>query len=105
MRLGGVHKVGERDAYLVEHVTDIKTERYYFDSQVGLLLRKMTISQTVLMPIPEQIDFEDYRDVDGVRVPFTIRYSAIDTFNSWTRTFTEIKRNAVVEDTLFAPPK
>ena len=60
--------------------------------------------QTVLMPFPEQVDFEDYRDVDGVKVPFTIRYSAIDTFNSWTRTFTEIKRNAAVEDTLFATP-
>jgi len=104
MRLGGVHKVGDRDTYLVEQVKDNRTERYYFDSQTGLLLRKITISQTVLLPIPEQIDFEDYRDVDGVKVPFTIRYSAIDTYNSWTRTFTEIKRNAVVEDTLFAMP-
>ena len=104
MRFGGVRKVGERDTYLVEHVTDTKTERYYFDTQTGLLLRKTTVTQTVLIPIPEQIDFEDYRDVDGVKVPFTIRYSAIDTFSSWLRTFTEIKRNAVVEDTLFAMP-
>lgn len=37
-------------------------------------------------------------------VPFTIRYSAIDTYNGWTRAFTEIKRNAVVEDKLFAMP-
>ncbi len=104
MRSGGVQKAGDRDAYVVERVTDIKTERYYFDSQTGLLLRKITINQTALMPFPEQLDFEDYREVDGVKVPFTIRYSAIDTFNSWTRTFTEIKRNAVVEDTLFAVP-
>jgi len=106
MRLGGMQKVGERDAYVVEKVTETRTERHYFDSQTGLLLRKMTINKTVLMPFPEQIDFEDYRDVDGVKVPFTIHYSAIDTFNSWTRTFTDIKRNAAVEDTLFAaPPK
>ena len=109
MRSGGVGKVGERDANIVERVTDSNTERYYFDAQTGLLLRKITINQTVLMPFPEQIDFEDNRDVDGVKVPFIIRYSAIDTFNSWTRTITEIKRNAVLEDTLFAisadPPK
>ncbi len=104
MRSGGVGKVGERDANIVERVTDSNTERYYFDAQTGLLLRKITINQTVLMPFPEQLDFEDYRDVDGVKVPFTIRYSGIDTFNSWTRTFTEIKRNTVVEDTLFAIP-
>ena len=104
MRSGGVQRVGEREAYVVEQMTDSKTERYYFDTQTGLLLRKITINQTVLVPFPEQIDFEDYREVDGVKVPFTIRYSAIDTFDSWTRTFTEIKRNAVLEDTLFAIP-
>lgn len=104
MRSGGVQRVGEREAYVVEQMTDSKTERYYFDTQTGLLLRKITINQTLLVPFPEQIDFEDYRDVDGVKVPFTIRYSAIDTFDSWTRTFTEIKRNAVVADTLFAIP-
>ena len=104
MKLGGMQKVGERDAYIVENATDNRTERYYFDSQTGLLLRKMTTSKTVLMAFPEQVDFEDYRDVDGVKVPFTIRYSAIDTYDSWTRTFTEIKRNAVVDDTLFAIP-
>ena len=104
MRSGGAQKVGDREAYVVEQMTDSKTERYYFDTQTGLLLRKITINQTVLVPFPEQIDFEDYRDVDGVKVPFTIRYSAIDTFDSWTRTFTEIKRNAVLEDTLFAIP-
>jgi len=104
MRSAGVQKVGDREAYVVEQITDSKTERYYFDSQTGLLLRKITINQTVLVPFPEQIDFEDYRDVDGVKVPFIIRYSAIDTYDSWTRTFTEIKRNAVLGDTLFAIP-
>ena len=94
MKLGGMQRVGVRDAYVVEMATDAKTERYYFDSQTGLLLRKMTLNKTMLIPFPEQLDFEDYRDVDGVKVPFTIRYSAIDTFDSWTRTFTEIKRNA-----------
>jgi hypothetical protein len=104
MRLVGTRKVGERDAYLVENVTDTKIERFYFDSQTGLLLRKITLRKTMLMPFPEQVDFEDYCDVDGVRVPFTIRYSAIDTYDSWTRTFTEIKRNAVLSDSLFSAP-
>ena len=104
MRLIGIRKVGERDAYMVENVTDTKIERFYFDSQTGLLLRKMTLRKTMLMPFPEQVDFEDYRDVDGVKVPFTIKYSAIDTYDSWTRTFTEIKRNVVLSDSLFAAP-
>ena len=104
MKLSGIQKVGEREAYVVENATDLKTERYYFDTQTGLLLRKITLNRTVLMPFPEQVDFEDYRDVDGVKMPFTIRYSAIDTYDSWVRTFTEIKRNVAVEDALFAAP-
>jgi photosynthetic reaction center cytochrome c subunit len=104
MKVSGIQKFGEREAYVVENATDTKTERYYFDSQTGLLLRKITLNKTVLMPFPEQVDFEDYRDVDGVKLPFTIRYSAIDTFDSWVRTFTEIKRNVAVEDTLFVVP-
>jgi photosynthetic reaction center cytochrome c subunit len=104
MSLSSVQKVNERDAYLIENATDNRTERYYFDVQTGLLLRKTTLTKTMLMPFPDQIDFEDYRDVDGVKVPFTIRYSAIDTYDSWTRKFTEIKRNAVVDDALFKAP-
>jgi len=101
MRVSGIQRVGERDAYVVESTTDAKTERYYFDTQTGLLLRKITLNKTMLMPFPEQVDFEDYREVDGVKMPFTIRYSGIDTYDSWVRTFTEIKRNVTVDDTLF----
>ncbi|HET6977110.1 MAG TPA: c-type cytochrome [Pyrinomonadaceae bacterium] len=104
MRLTGIQKVGEHETYVVENATDAMTERFYFDSQTGLLLRKVTLNNTVLMPFPEQVDFEDYREVDGVKMPFTIRYSGIDTYDSWVRTFTEIKRNAAVEDTLFVVP-
>jgi photosynthetic reaction center cytochrome c subunit len=104
MRPVGIQKIGEREVYVVENSTDTKVERYYFDSQTGLLLRRIILNKTMLMPFPEQVDFEDYRDVEGVKMPFTIRYSGIDTFDSWTRTFTEIKRNIAVEDALFAIP-
>jgi hypothetical protein len=52
----------------------------------------------VLFSIPEQTDCEDYRDVDGVNLPFTIRTSNIGTFFSSTRKFTEIKHNTSVDD-------
>lgn len=104
MSLVGMQKVNERDAYVVQHSTETRTERYYFDVQTGLLLRKTTLTKTMLMPFPDQTDFEDYRDVDGVKLPFTIRYSAIDTYDSWTRTFAEIKRNAVVDESSFKAP-
>jgi hypothetical protein len=63
------------------------------------------VRPTVLIPILEQFDFEDYRDVGGVKVPFVIRYSGIDTWDSWTRTFTEIKRNVALDEAVFVMPK
>jgi hypothetical protein len=36
---------------------------------------------------------------------FIIRKSAIDTYDSWTRTFGKIKRNLTVDDKLIAKPE
>ena len=80
------------------------TEKWYFDVQTGLLVRKLTLTSTVLLPIPEQIDFEDYREVDGVKLPFTIRISEIDTYFSSTRRFTEIQHGIPLDDGKFKVP-
>jgi photosynthetic reaction center cytochrome c subunit len=104
MQFAGTEKIDGRNMWLVVTSTPETLVTYDFDADTGLLRRKTTINHTFALPIPEQIDFEDYRDVDGVKVPFTIRASAIDTYDSWTRTFTEIKRNVPVEEKLFAKP-
>ena len=105
MRSVGRRKMGDRDFYVVvDRPSEGVSRRYFFDAQTGLLLRISTLTDTVLNPIPEQIDFEDYRDVDGARVPFVVRLSNIDTFNSYTRTITEVRRGVAVEDKLFEMP-
>ena len=104
MRVGR-GRVGERAAHVLIHSpAPGVTERLFFDAETGLLLRRLTLTETVLNPIPEQIDFEDYRDVDGVKVPFTITISNIDTFFSSTRKFTDIKHNVAVDDAQFQMP-
>jgi len=104
MQLAGVEKIDGREMWVVVRSTPEKTSRYYFDAETGLLRRRVAINHAAVLPIPEQVDFEDYRDVDGVKLPFIIRKSAIDTYDSWTRTFAELKRNVAVDDALFAPP-
>ncbi|HEY6263590.1 MAG TPA: photosynthetic reaction center cytochrome c subunit family protein [Candidatus Acidoferrum sp.] len=42
----------------------------YFDRQTGLLLRLVRYAETPLGRNPTQIDYADYRDVNGVKVPF-----------------------------------
>jgi hypothetical protein len=105
MRVAGRRKVGDRDALIVvDRPSEGVSTRYFFDAQTGLLLRITTLTDTMLNALPEQIDFEDYRDVDGVKLPFLVRVSAIDTFNSFTRNITEVKHNVPVDDKLFNMP-
>jgi hypothetical protein len=102
---GGKEKIDGKEVYVLRGQTpDNKGERLYFDTQTGLLLRRITLTPTMVGLIPEQVDFEDYRDVEGMKVPFTIRINSIDSFFSSTRQFTEIKLNVPVDETKFNKP-
>lgn len=104
MRVGR-GKVGDRDAYvLTSQVDDAHTRRFYFDAQTGLLLRVTTYTSTLLGRIPSQTDYEDYREVEGVKLPFTVRMSSVDARSDATRKFTEIKANVAADDAQFNPP-
>jgi hypothetical protein len=78
------------------------TEQLQFDRESGLLLRRSVSTATPLGPLPEQIDYSDYRDVNGVKVPFTVRHA---TWNALTtEKLTEVRFNVPVAETEFAKP-
>jgi len=105
MRVGGRRKVGERDAFVVvDRPSENVQRRYFFDAETGLLLRVVTLTDAVLNQIPEQVDFEDYRDVEGVKIPFTVRVSSVVPVNNQTRAVTEVKPGVPVDDALFVMP-
>jgi photosynthetic reaction center cytochrome c subunit len=81
------------------------TERYYVDSSSGLLLRRVVITSTMIGDIPEQVDYSDYRTIDGVKVPFTVRLAAVDPRDTSTRRFTSVEQNVKIEENKFAMPK
>ncbi|HEY6046953.1 MAG TPA: c-type cytochrome [Pyrinomonadaceae bacterium] len=101
-------ELGGRPVYILIGTTSKDdSERLYFDAETGLLLRRMSFMQTMIGAIPDQIDFEDYRDVDGMKFPFTWRVSSIEVGNPIsTRTFSEVKLNVAVDESKFKmPPK
>lgn len=53
-------------------------ERLYFDAVRGHLLRRERQTPTLVGPLPEQYDFDDYRMVDDVAVPFLLQWSRAD---------------------------
>src|SRR6185295_454528 len=102
---GGKDKIDGTDVHVLRGFgVDGRGERLYFDAQTGLLLRRISSTPTMVGIIPEQVDYEDYRDVDGLKLPFTIRVTTIDSFFSSTRKITEIKLNVPVDETKFNKP-
>lgn len=104
LSVAGRALVGEREAYVVEATPADggSPEKLYFDVQTGLLVRKYSEAKTVLGQFPTQTDYEDYREVDGVKLPFTIRWSIPG--RSWGRKITEVKQNVPVDDAQFNSP-
>lgn len=47
----------------------------YFDQQSGLLLRLVRYGKSPIGRVPTQIDYSDYRDVDGIKMPFHILFA------------------------------
>jgi len=108
LRMAGRDRIGDRAALVVLGTTpEKKRERLFFDAESGLLLRRITYLETMIGVIPQQVDFDDYRDVDGVKLPFTIRLSIVDSTNPYgMRKLSEIKLNAPVDESKFKmPPK
>jgi hypothetical protein len=102
---GGTEKIGERDTQIVRMALGNKRRAaFYFDKETGLLTRRVVTIETPIGVDSEQTDFEDYREVDGVKVAHTIRTSYFDNLYSSTRKFTEIKHNAQVDETQFKAP-
>jgi photosynthetic reaction center cytochrome c subunit len=99
-------KINNRDVYVLNATrADQKREHLYFDSESGLLIRRVADTSTMIGVIPEQIDFEDYRAVDDVKLPGTVRFATVDTQNPMsTRKIDKVEFNVPVDDSLFTKP-
>jgi photosynthetic reaction center cytochrome c subunit len=103
-RVNGKVTIGEKEAYLVSARADGQRVQLYFDVQTGLLLRRVVSGSTRLGSFPEQTDFDDYREVDGVKLPFKTRYSTPNPAAGTTIEFKEITHNVPLDDAKFNPP-
>ncbi len=74
----------------------------WFDTQSGLLVRLVRYAETSLGRNPTQIDYADYRDVDGVKVPF--RWTVARPSGRFTIQVDEMQHNVPIEDARFEKP-
>jgi zinc protease len=100
----GTEKIGDHDAYVIEATVPEGGEptKMYFDTQSGLLLRVVSENHDADGVSHLREDLDDYRDVDGVKLPFTSRQTNGDT--TYTMTISEVHHNVELEDSDFAKP-
>src|SRR5262249_54592233 len=78
----------------------VATESLFFELESGLLLRRLVQTKTAYGNLAEQIDYSDYKEAGGIKIPFTIRYA---TWNQvTTEKFVDAKVNAQIDDAAFA---
>jgi hypothetical protein len=81
----GTENVGGRDAYMVmAWWKSGGADRIYFDVRSGLLLRILHRIESPLGALPLQTDYEDYRDVNGLKIPFIVRVTRVDGITTYT---------------------
>jgi hypothetical protein len=76
--------------------------RLYFDQKSGLLVRMVRYAQTPVGRMPTQIDYADYRDAGGARIPF--RWTLSRPNGRFTIQIADAKVNVPVDDAKFAKP-
>lgn len=96
-------KIDGHDTYLVVGRNEGQPPmRLYFDQQSGLLVRLVRYAETALGRMPTQIDYADYRDADGVKIPY--RWTLARPGNRFTIQIDEVKQNVPVDDAKFTAP-
>jgi hypothetical protein len=99
----GKEKVGNRETYIILATpAEGAPVKMYFDTQTGLMARMDTD-----LEIPEgrfhiETTVDDYREVDGVKIPFTIRQES--SVSSAVIKLTEVKHNVAIDDAKFNKP-
>ena len=102
-RAGAVTTINDRPAQVLEGTSTGGTlAKLYFDRESGLLVRLVRFAPSKVGRMPTQIDYADYRDVAGVKLPFrwTVTWlSGVDTFE-----LTEVQPNVAIDAKVFAKP-
>lgn len=100
MEFGIVDRIDGREVYQIRATTaNNARERLYFDVQTGLLVRRIAYTPTILGNFPYQVDYADYKDFGGVKLPTATRFAVPHI--TWTRKISEVKINAPFDDAKF----
>src|SRR6266480_1198968 len=103
LHAGKSEKIGDReDTSVVGTKEGQPPVKLYFDPQSGLLMRLLRYAESPLGRVPTQIDYADYRAVNGVRTPF--RWTISRPGGRFTIQLENVQQNVPIDDARFAKP-
>jgi hypothetical protein len=104
LRLTKRVKIGEGDTVVIagRHADQPPVEMYFY-AQSGLLVRIVRYAQTPLGLNPTQVDYSDYRDLDGVKIPFL--WTSATPTGKFTIQIESAQKNGAIPDSRFEKPK
>ena len=100
--VAGKSKIGYREVYVLDlQPATGNVERWYLDAQTYLPARINTVATLFSTSVPVEVYLDDWREVDGVKYPFSLTQS----FSRLTLVFTvkEIKHNVEIDAKMFEP--
>lgn len=98
-----ITSIDDREVQIVQGTGATGTRiKLYFDTESGLLARVLRYTSTMIGTVPTQIDYDEYREVAGVKMPFK-------TIVTWTSgqahiELTDVQPNVPIEASRFAQP-
>jgi hypothetical protein len=96
-------KIDGHDTYMLAGRSEGQPPlRLYLEKESGLLLRFIQYAETPLGLNPTRIDYADYRELNGVKMPF--RWTLARPGNRFTIRVEQVQQNIPVDDTKFRSP-
>jgi outer membrane lipoprotein-sorting protein len=94
--------IDERPVQVVQAMAGGSRVKFFFDKETSLLTRVVRYSKTIVGQVPAQIDYSDYREVAGVKVPFQWRLTWVDGQSTYI--LDSVQPNVTIDPARFAKP-
>jgi hypothetical protein len=102
-RTGFPATIEDKDIQVIQGTTPGgSVVKLYFDPATGLMVRSLRYNDVQVGLVPTQTDYSDYRDVNGVKMPFHITVTWTD--GRAVMELSEIQANVAVDAAKFAKP-
>lgn len=97
--------INDRSAFSLEYkLSEVASEFFYFDAETRLILGRKRYILSPVGEIPQQINYENFKELQGARVPYTLRADFVDPWIGGSFDFTEILVDAPLDDAEFQMP-